>query len=216
MLRSVGVTIRTLLIFGFLLLMPLMAFPPVAQWVESRANSLWPALTGLTDRDLAADDSFAPSPDADWQTIPPPPQDPLVPPSAGRTVPVQRVSQQPDPPSGRADVQDQDLLLSMELEQLARLGARAGRWEVGANSREWFVCHVPLDEGGVYARRFAASADERLASLRQVRREIESWRQLLRDRQGSVEIEVGLHIPAEQLLRGRGQHPSPSHDSRDW
>jgi hypothetical protein len=198
MLRSIGVTARTLVIFAFLLLMPLLAFPPVTQWVQDRAAALRPMLAGLVDgADVLAPQHRAP--ELETVALPEPTDAPQC---CHPAIPETRAPQ-PHPAH-----QPHTLASSLqhELDRLRELGASSMRWQAeGAGER--FVCHVPLDVGGVYARQFAAAAADRLASVRRVRQEIQSWRQTLRDRQGSVEIEVGLHIPAAQLLRGRRALP---------
>jgi hypothetical protein len=200
MLRSIGVTVRTLVIFAFLLLMPLLAFPPVTQWVEDRAAALRPTLAGLLDGADVGSAPQHPTPETETVALPEPTDAPRC---CNPATPAPQPHPMHQPHTLTSSLQQ-------ELDRVRELGARSMRWQA-KGAGEGFVCHVPLDVGGVYARQFAAAAGDRLASVRRVRQEIQSWRQTLRDRQGSVEIEVGLHIPAAQLLRGRRQASPAAH-----
>lgn len=193
MLRSVGATSRTLVIFAFLLIMPLLAIPPVAEWVETRAAAFWPTATRLVlggDAPAAAPAALSPANSDPLQDPVARSEKPAVEDAPETTASFDRRPQQPlncEP--------DQDVRLAGELHHLRRLGAREMHWETDDDGTQRFVCHVPLDAGGIYARPFVASATDRLTSIQHVRHEIESWRQALRARQGSLDIEVGLHVP---------------------
>jgi hypothetical protein len=190
-------SLRALFLLGFVVGMPVLAFPPVARWVDELLYGKAPSDFGLPpaaarptqeviqpqvaeqtsparleERDWAA--TNARSPGLDATAVQPPP---LAPSPAFEPLPSSQVLAA-EPAGTEPKIDDRTIARLQQLRQrLEDLGAQYVIVETLDGSGQYrFHCQMLIEPQSQYRRAFEATAADPLAAGEQVLRDVETWR----------------------------------------